>query len=118
LEGIAFRTREVLEVLVEDAGAIMPEVLRVDGGGAANDFLLQTLADATGRPVERPAVVQATALGVAYLAGMAAGVWEGVGQLREAWRSGGIFTPRWSADLREQNYRDWRRAVRAALIEV
>jgi glycerol kinase len=116
LEGIAFRSREVLETLIEDAGVARPEVLRVDGGAAANDFLLQFLADVLGQPVERPETVQASALGAAYLAGIAAGVWSGIDELRDTWRSGGVFTPRGSADERDTRYARWREAVAAARI--
>ena len=113
LEGIAFRSREVLEVLLEDCGMAAPQILRVDGGAAANDFLLQCLADVLGRPVERPETVQASALGAAYLAGLAVGLWSGVDELRQSWRSGGVFSPRWSADEREQRFADWRRHLQA-----
>jgi glycerol kinase len=115
LEGVAFRTREVLETLLEDTQVPAPATLRVDGGAAANDFLLQCLADVIGIPVERPETVQATALGVAYLAGIAAGVWSGLDEVRHAWRSGGRFAPRWSGDEREGRFAWWReRAITAA----
>lgn len=114
LEGIAFRTREVLETLLAAAGSERPAVLRVDGGAAANDFLLQCLADVTGQPVERPAVVQATAAGVTYLAGIAAGVWSDVDEVRSAWRSGGVFEPRSTESEREERFARWRRTVEAA----
>jgi glycerol kinase len=115
LEGVAFRTREVLETLLEDAQVPLPATLRVDGGAASNDFLLQCLADVIGVAVERPDPVQATALGVAYLAGVAAGVWSGLDEVRHAWRSGGVFAPRWSQDEREARFTWWReRAISAA----
>jgi glycerol kinase len=114
LEGVAFRSREALEALLDDMQAPPPEVLRVDGGAAANDFLLQSLANVLGRPVERPETVQASALGAAYLAGIACGVWSGVDELRHAWRSGGIFEPRWSEDERQERFTRWQRAADAA----
>jgi glycerol kinase len=114
LEGIAYRTREVLDTLLEDAQMPRPERLRVDGGVAANDLFLQCLADALGSPVERPETVQATALGVAYLAGMGAGVWDGIDDVRHAWRSGGVFAPRLTADERETRFHGWQRAIAAA----
>ncbi len=114
LEGIAFRTREVLETLLEDAQAPRPEILRVDGGAAANDFLIQSLADFLGQPVERPETVQASALGVAYLAGMAAGVWSGLDDVRHAWRSGRKFIPRLPTGAGDERYRDWQRHVAAS----
>jgi glycerol kinase len=114
LEGIAYRSREVLETLLEDSATPAPARLRVDGGAAANDFLLQHLADVIGLPVERPHSVQASALGAAYLAGLATGVWSTVDQLKQAWRCGGLFEPRWSADQRDTHFHNWQRAVVAA----
>jgi glycerol kinase len=115
LEGIAFRSREVLETLLEDAQMPAPATLRVDGGAAANDFLLQTLADTLAIPVERPETVQASGLGAAYLAGIATGVWSGLDDVRHAWRSGGIFTPRGSEDERQARFSWWQtRAISSA----
>jgi glycerol kinase len=114
LEGIAFRTREVLTALLADAGATMPERLRIDGGVAANDVFLQCLADTLGHAVERPETVQATALGTAYLTGLATGVWSSLDDVRGAWRSGGVFEPRGSADEREARFVTWQQAVSAA----
>lgn len=114
LEGIAYRTREALDALLTDAGVRLPERLRVDGGAAANDFLLQTLADTLGTVVERPETVQATALGVAYLAGLATGVWGGVAELRDAWRSGGVFEPGDDRAGAERRFAAWRAVVDAA----
>ena len=114
LEGIAYRSREVLETLLEDSSTPRPERLRVDGGAAVNDVLLQHLADVLGLPVERPQSVQASALGAAYLAGLAAGVWGGLDDLRHAWLSGGVFEPRWTSDQRETSFRNWQKALAAA----
>ena len=80
LEGVAYRCAEVIEALLDDSQVARPDRLRVDGGMAANDVFLQCQADTLGSPVERPEIVQATALGVAYLAGMGVGVWDGVEQ--------------------------------------
>lgn len=114
LEGIAFRTAEVFETLLADAGTAPPARLRVDGGVAINDVFVQCLADRLGLPVERPESVQATALGAAYLAGLAAGVWRGLDDLRHAWRSGGVFEPHIGADERAARLAAWRRAVAVA----
>jgi glycerol kinase len=114
LDGIASHTREALETLLTDAQAVAPERLRVDGGMAASDVFLQCLADVLGRPVERPETVQATALGAAYLAGLGAGVWAGLDDMRHAWRSGGVFEPRLGADEREARFHAWQQAVSAA----
>lgn len=115
LEGIAFRSREVLETLLEDAQMSPPTTLRVDGGAAANDVLLQCLADTLAIPVERPETVQASGLGAAYLAGIAAGIWSGLDEVRHAWRSGGVFTPRCSDDERQERFSWWQaRAISSA----
>lgn len=114
LEGIAYRSREVLEALLEDCAIAPPARLRVDGGAAANDFLLQHLANVLGLPVERPHTVQASALGAAYLAGLATGVWQSLDEVRHAWRSGRIFEPTWNSDERETRFKNWQRAIAAA----
>ena len=114
LEGIAYRSREVLQTLLEDASTPAPTRLRVDGGAAANDFLLQHLANVLGLPVERPHSVQASALGAAYLAGLAVGVWSSPAELQLAWRRGGTFEPHWSADQRDSRFHSWQKAVVAA----
>jgi glycerol kinase len=118
LEGIAFRSREVLETLLEDASIAAPERLRVDGGAASNDFLLQQLADIVGIAVERPKSVQASALGAAYLAGLATGVWQTIDAVRSAWRSGGIFEPRIGRDEADERFATWRRAIEAVRLGV
>jgi glycerol kinase len=114
LEGIAYRSREVLQTLLEDSGIEAPQRLRVDGGAAANDFLLQSLADIAGIAVERPQAVQASALGAAYLAGLAVGVWKSLDELRSAWRSGRVFEPRTSADERDTKFHAWQEKIAAA----
>ena len=105
----------MLETLLTDAQVPRPEQIRVDGGAAANDFLLQCLADILGHPVERSETLQATALGAAYLAGLAVGVWGNLDDLRHAWRSGRVFSPRWSADEREERFQQWQHRVVAAM---
>jgi len=115
LEGIAYRCSEVVSTLrsaIENPGAAE---LRVDGGAAANDFLVQAIADATGCTVERPATLQATALGAAFLAGLSAGVWKNVDQLRDSWRLGARFKPSWSEENRTERLRQWQLRVRLAL---
>jgi glycerol kinase len=114
LEGVTFRVREVLDALLEDTQTQRPDVLRVDGGAAANDFLLQTLANVLGQPVERPEAIQASALGAAFLAGIAVGLWANIDELRHTWRSGGVFEPEWSEDEREARFAGWRSAISAA----
>jgi glycerol kinase len=114
LEGIAWRCREVYDALRADVTFPPPATLRADGGAARNDVLLQLQADALGLPVERPAVVQAGALGAAYLAGLATGVWSTTDELARAWRRDRLFEPRLDAGIRDERFADWRRHVAAA----
>ena len=114
LEGIAWRCREVYDALRADCPFAPPVALRVDGGAACNDLLLQLQADALGLPVERPAVLQAGALGAGYLAGLATGVWATTDELRDVWRREHLFEPAVGADERETRFAAWQRHVAAA----
>ena len=114
LEGIAWRCREVYDALRADCPFAPPVALRVDGGAACNDLLLQLQADALGLPVERPAVLQAGALGAGYLAGLATGVWATTDELRDVWRRERLFEPAVGADERETRFAAWQRHVAAA----
>ena len=113
LEAIAFQTRDVIEAMEAECGVSLPE-LRVDGGAAANDLLMQLQADILGRPVVRPAVTETTALGAAYLAGLAVGFWRSQDELAANWRVDRRFEPRLPADQREALYAGWKRAVERA----
>jgi glycerol kinase len=113
LEAIAFQTRDVIETMESECGLTLPE-LRVDGGAAANDLLMQIQADILGREVVRPAVTETTALGAAYLAGLAVGFWKGQDELASNWRVDRRFEPRMEASQREQLYEGWKRAVERA----
>jgi glycerol kinase len=110
LESIAYQSRDLVDCLTADAG-VRPEVLRVDGGASANDFLMQFQADVLGIPVRRPAGLEVTALGAAALAGLGVGYWTDRRQLEEAVRAGRIFEPAMSGDEREALYAGWRRTV-------
>ncbi len=114
LEGIAWRCREVYDALRADSPHPPPDALRADGGAARNDILLQAQADALGLPVERPEVLDAAALGAAYLAGLATGVWRDTDDLRHAWRRERVFEPRLGADERAARLELWRSYVAAA----
>jgi glycerol kinase len=107
MEGVAFRIREMFDQVYEDSGLTQPEHLRVDGGAAANDLLMQIQADVLGRPVERMAPIEATAFGAALLAGEACGLWEPwiAPQMRRVDR---VFEPQWSEDERERRFNSWR----------
>jgi glycerol kinase len=110
LEAIAFQTRDVLETMRRDSG-IELEVLGVDGGAAVNDFLCQFQSDMLGVAVERPAVPETTALGAAYLAGIATGFWGGREEIVRNHRIGKRFTPSMDEGERGRRYEEWLRAV-------
>jgi glycerol kinase len=110
LESIAYQTRDVVECVQSDSGLPLDK-LRVDGGAAQNDFLMQFQADCLGVPVERPAMLEATALGAAALAGLATGFWSDRSALEDAVGDFTVFEPSMSADRRESLYAGWKRAV-------
>ena len=110
LESIAYQTRDVAEAMNADSGLEL-QTLRVDGGAVANDFLMQFQADILGVQVQRPAVTETTALGAAYLAGLASGFWSSQDEVARQWRVERTFEPHMSADQRESLYAGWQRAV-------
>jgi glycerol kinase len=113
LEAMAYSTAELLEAMISTEGLTVP-ALRADGGAAANDWLMQFQADVLGIPVERPLMVETTALGAAGLAGLAVGVWRTAQSFGQA-RSFTCFEPRMSTAEREAHLSGWRRAVSATL---
>ena len=113
LEGIAFQVADLLDELAADAGAA-PAELRVDGGAARNDLLMQFQADVTGLPVVRPTVTESTALGAACLAGLAVGYWQGVEELAANWRAERRFEPALPEDRVAGLRASWARAVERA----
>ncbi len=110
LEAIAFQSRDVLEAMAADAGIAVRE-LRVDGGAAANDFLCQFQADVMSVAVLRPRVIETTALGAAYLAGLGAGVWRSLDDVGRRWTLERRFEPLPDERARAARYDGWRRAV-------
>ena len=114
LEAIAFQSRDVLDAMQADAD-IRLEELRVDGGAAQNDLLMQIQADVLGVPVVRPKVVETTVRGAAYLAGLATDVWKNRDELRSNWEVDRRFEPSIGADEREERYARWQDAVRRTL---
>ena len=110
LESVAYQTRDVVEAMHADSG-IELQTLRVDGGMVRNDFLMQYQADILGVPVQRPAVTETTALGAAYLAGLAVGYWSSSETLATQWRVERTFAPTMNAEQRESLYHGWKRAV-------
>ncbi|HZX72091.1 MAG TPA: glycerol kinase GlpK [Rhodanobacter sp.] len=114
LESMAYQTRDVLAAMEADSGITLKE-LRADGGAIANDFLAQFQSDLLGVPVLRPAIAETTALGAAYLAGLAVGVWESREQLARLWQVDRRFEPTMEQRERERLYRGWQAAVNATI---
>ena len=110
LEAIAFQSAEVLQAMQKDAGIQLKE-LRVDGGAAANDTLMQFQADILGVPVLRPKVLETTALGAAYLAGLAAGVWKDTAAIGRQWAVGRRFEPAMPHSVAKARMQGWTRAL-------
>jgi glycerol kinase len=113
LESIAYQTRDVLDCMRNDSGITLSE-LRVDGGAARNNFLMQFQADVLGIPVVRPANTETTAAGAAFLAGLAVDFWSSVEELSETWQAEQTFEPQMSDDTRRQLVDHWTRAVERA----
>jgi glycerol kinase len=114
LEAVAFQTRDVLEAMISDTNASLSE-LRVDGGMVSNNFLMQFQADLLGVPVMRPVVSETTALGAAYLAGLAVGYWRDEEEIKTNWAVDRVFTPSAHRETHEELYAGWKRAVERAL---
>ncbi|MBX3066424.1 MAG: glycerol kinase GlpK [Anaerolineae bacterium] len=110
LESIAYQTRDVVEVMTRDAGLRL-ESLRVDGGATANSWLMQFQADILGVTVQVPATAETTALGAAYLAGLATGFWKSTAEIAAQWQVARSFEPQMSMDQRTTLYRGWQKAV-------
>jgi glycerol kinase len=114
VDAMAYQTRDVLEVMQQEAGLTLPH-LKVDGGASANAMLLQFQADQLGVPVRRPVVAETTALGAAYLAGLAVGYWRGLDDVRQNWALDREFSPKMAAAERARGYDGWKRAVQRSL---
>lgn len=113
LEGIAFLINDLAEAMRAEAHRPIP-TFKVDGGACQNDLLMQFQADLLGVPVERPRMVETTAFGAAFLAGLAVGVWKDREEIRKAWKVGKRFEPRMKPAEREAHLARWKRAVDAA----
>ncbi|WP_436895471.1 glycerol kinase GlpK [Mammaliicoccus sciuri] len=112
LESLCYQTRDVLEAMEKDSG-INVETLRVDGGAVKNNFLMQFQADIVDTPVERPEVNETTALGAAYLAGLAVGFWKSKDEIKQRWKLETEFKPELEEEEREKLYKGWKTAVKA-----
>lgn len=113
VESMAYQTYDVLHAMEQDAGIPLAE-LRVDGGAAANSFLLQFQSDITGVPVLRPSTLETTALGAAYLAGLAVGYWDDLTEIRRNWQVSAAFNPELSQEKAKEKVNGWHHAVKQA----
>lgn len=113
LEALAYQTKDVLSAMEKDAKLPLSK-LRVDGGASNNDFLMQFQADMLGVTVERPSITETTALGAAYLAGLAVGFWQPA-EISANWQLEHSFEPEMTAELREKHYRGWQKAVERSM---
>ncbi len=113
LESVAYQSRDVLQAMRGDSGLDIADI-RVDGGMVANNFLMQFQADITNTTVERPVVAETTALGAAYLAGLATGYWQSQEEIARKWALDRAFRPNMDEQKREELYRNWKRAVERA----
>lgn len=115
LESIAYQTADVLRAMEQDSGMDLKS-LKVDGGASANDFLMQFQSDIVNTQVQRPKCIETTALGAAYLAGLATGYWSSKEEIKENWQIGSIFDSKMEADQRETLLKGWKKAVKCALV--
>jgi len=114
LESLAYQTKDVLSAMEADSG-IELKTLRVDGGAVKNNFLMEFQSDLLNVPVERPVVNETTALGAAYLAGLAVGFWESQEEISQQWAVDRKFSPNMKDEDRDQLYEGWKKAVKAAM---
>lgn len=115
LESVCYQTRDLLEAMRKDVGHAQKTVLRVDGGMSASDWTMQQLADMLDAPVDRPPVLETTALGAAYLAGLKLGMFPEPARFAKGWKKQKRFTPRMKAAERDARYAGWQDAVRKLL---
>ena len=115
LEAIAYQTADVLRAMEEDAGMKLNSI-KVDGGASANDFLMQFQSDIMDTLVRRPSCIETTALGAAYLAGLATGYYKDKEEIRANWQIGKTFEPAMEESKRGELLKGWKRAVRCALV--
>lgn len=111
LEAVCYQTRDLLEAMHGDWGSTGATILRVDGGMTASDWTMQCLADTLNAPVDRPVLLETTALGAAYLAGLGAGLLPPPGQFAKRWKRQKRFTPKLKGETREAKYAGWKTAV-------
>ena len=115
LESLAYQTKDVLDAMIKDSGMNL-KTLRVDGGAVKNDFLMQFQSDMLSANVERPVIQETTALGAAYLAGLAVGFWKDKSEIAEQWKIEKTFKPTFSDEKRNELYSGWQKAVEATRV--
>lgn len=115
LEAVCYQTRDLLEAMRKDMGGDNKTILRVDGGMSASDWTMQRLADMLDAPVDRPTILETTAVGAAYLAGYKAGLMPAPAKFAKSWTREARFTPKMKATERESAYAGWKEAVRKLL---
>ncbi len=115
LESVCYQTRDLLEAMQSDAGMAKSNVLRVDGGMVVSDWTMQCLADLLDAPVDRPKILETTALGAAYLAGMQVGFYPGLEEFSHSWSLQRRFSPQMTQAVRQAKYTGWKNAVRRTL---
>ncbi|MGX6979165.1 glycerol kinase GlpK [Vagococcus elongatus] len=113
LQSIAYQVRDIIDTMEADTGIKIP-VLKVDGGAANNDYLMQFQADIINTPIQKAANLETTALGAAFLAGLAVGYWKDIDEIKESYEAGKIFEPNMDDEHREKLYSGWQQAVTAA----
>lgn len=113
LESLAFQTNDVIQAMQADSG-IKLEVLKVDGGASANNLLMQIQADVIQEKIERPVCVETTAIGAAFLAGLATGYWKNKEELISSWKTDRVFSPKISLEENKKKLRRWKKAVECA----
>ncbi|GIP22337.1 MULTISPECIES: glycerol kinase GlpK [Paenibacillus] len=114
LESLAYQTKDILDVMEQDSG-IPVKTLRVDGGAVMNNFLMNFQSDIIGLPVERPVIHETTALGAAYLAGLAVGYWKDQEEICNKWSVERVFEPEMEEERKNKLYEGWKKAVHAAM---
>jgi glycerol kinase len=114
LDSMAYQTKDVLDAMQADSG-IKLQALKVDGGAVANNLLMQFQSDILGVPVDRPQVTETTALGAAYLAGLAVGVWKNKEDLIQNWKLDRRFEPAMADETSDRLYKGWQKAVKRSM---
>ena len=115
LESIAFQSKDVIDAMMADTGLEINEI-KVDGGASVSDIIMQFQSDITGKRLRRPIVRETTALGAAYLAGLAVGFWKSLGEVRDHWTIDRVYEPEMDEETRRRVLRGWDAAVKCARI--